>query len=112
MNPPIAYTYEADTHCPDCAVARFGKEPGYPWPPEEAKDREGNPVGAIAPWDDWCNGEEEDVCTLACGTCGYIINTHGPHAAPGVIEGIAQADRHGHPNWSHVFAFGPCTRQD
>jgi hypothetical protein len=23
---PIAYTYEADYHCPDCAVARFGAD--------------------------------------------------------------------------------------
>lgn len=78
MQPPIAYTYEADTHCPDCAVARFGREPGYPWPPEDARDSEGNPVGAIAPWDDWCDAED-GPCTLACGTCGWIIATHGPH---------------------------------
>ena len=84
MQPPIAYTYDADTHCPDCATARFGKEPRerggfYPWPPEDARDSEGNEVGAIAPWDDWCNGEADDVCTLACGDCLAIIAIHGPH---------------------------------
>ena len=115
MRDPIAYTYEADTHCPACAVARFGrettckvcKEAGnlapysmagtmhrfgpvaghafdphvWPWPPEDARDGEGNTVGAIAPWDDWCDGEDEGLCTLACGTCTGIIEQHGPHAA-------------------------------
>lgn len=119
MRDPIAYTYDADTHCPDCAVARFGRElyrtwdhralcsqcgeagnlvPAsmadtahrhgptshpftprvHPWPPEDARDSEGNPVGAIAPWDDWCDAED-GPCTLACGTCHFIIATHGPH---------------------------------
>jgi len=117
MRPPIAYTYEADTHCPDCAVARFGKDPTNrcavcgeaanrnpismagtmhrygptsheyvpgmdPWPPEDARDSEGNPVGAIAPWDDWCNGEDEAVCTLTCGDCLAVLDTHGPHITP------------------------------
>jgi len=98
MRPPIAYTYEADTHCPDCAVARFGAESicppdcafdhrdgahwFYPWPPEDARDSEGNPIGAIAPWDDWCNGEDEALCTLACGDCLAVLDTHGPHITP------------------------------
>jgi hypothetical protein len=82
---PIAYTYEADTHCPDCTAARFGTEPGYPWPPEDARDSEGNPIGALAPWDDTCEGGEDadrnwigDTahCTLACGTCGATIEEH------------------------------------
>lgn len=29
-----------------------------------------------------------------------------------LIEGIQQARRHGHPDWSHVVAHGPCTRTD
>lgn len=62
---PIAYTYDADVHCPSCAIARFGSEPGHPWPPEDATDSEGNGVGAIAPWD-----EADD---LTCGTCGTVI---------------------------------------
>jgi hypothetical protein len=66
---PIAYTYEADTHCPACAIARFGTEDGRPWPPEDAEDREGNPVGAVFPWDDEPDG-------LYCGTC------HGTIAEP------------------------------
>jgi hypothetical protein len=27
-------------------------------------------------------------------------------------EGAAQAIRHGHPDWSHAIAYGPCTRED
>ena len=65
MHDPIAYTYEADTHCPGCAFKRFGRdENGFV--PENAEDSEGNGVGVIAPWDEW-----EGV--LACGTCGGVI---------------------------------------
>jgi hypothetical protein len=45
---PIADTYEADTHCPPCAVARFRQEPGHPWVPEDATDSEANAVDVIA----------------------------------------------------------------
>jgi hypothetical protein len=84
---PIAYIYEADTHCPPCAKARFGATyrtlagPGFPtyelarafdsvvygpFIAEGAKDAEGNPVGAIFAWDEWEG-------TLACGTCHEVI---------------------------------------
>lgn len=85
MRDPIAYTYEADVHCPACAVARFGRESRisggfYPWPPEDARDSEGNPVGAVAPWDDVCedceDGRPETFCRLVCGTCGGVISEH------------------------------------
>lgn len=110
---PIAFTYEADVHCPSCTFERFGREvrdsrcetcgePGntvpfsmanqhhrwgprdhdfkpqvistHPWPPESAKDREGNPIGAIAPWDDWCvacqdTEPDPSLHGLWCGTC-------------------------------------------
>lgn len=26
--------------------------------------------------------------------------------------GNRQAERHGHPSWSHAVAYGPCTRKD
>jgi hypothetical protein len=26
--------------------------------------------------------------------------------------GIEQAIEHGHPSWSHEYAYGPCTRED
>jgi hypothetical protein len=29
-----------------------------------------------------------------------------------VARSIAQAKRHGHPTWSHLFAYGPCARAD
>lgn len=82
---PIAYTYEADTHCPACAISRFGHEkaPGpagdvnMPWPPEDAVDSEGNQVGAIFPWEEWCEPSELGMHYLACGTCRGIIEQHG-----------------------------------
>lgn len=90
MSLPIAYTYDADTHCPECAVARFGREeapgPNGPvlmgWPPESATDSEGNGVGAIAPWDEWHEPNEPGRFTLVCGTCQCVIATcdHEPAA--------------------------------
>jgi hypothetical protein len=68
---PIAYTYDADNHCPSCAETRFGRsERGFI--AEDSADSEGNPVGVIAPWDEWVSGL--DGCeTLACGTCLEVI---------------------------------------
>lgn len=93
MNPPIAFTYDADTHCPPCALRRFGHDTDEggslrPWPPESARDGEGNTIGAIAPWDEWCSPErdtwtrdpvaltESAHCTLLCGTCHATIEDH------------------------------------
>ena len=78
---PIAYTYEADTHCPECALNRFGRGDGYPdttfWIPEDAIDIEGNPIGVIAPWDEW-QSELDSPQTLACGTCLRVIEEYIP----------------------------------
>lgn len=73
---PIAYTYEADHHCPGCAFERFGQDE-HGFVPETAKDGEGNPVGVIAPWDEWqqFDGERE---VLACGDCGGVIEEYDP----------------------------------
>lgn len=67
---PIAYTYEADIHCPDCAVKRFGRDDrGLPVP-AGVQDREGNEPGAVFSWTerggDGTQGE-------SCGTCGAVI---------------------------------------
>ncbi len=58
---PIAYTYEASEHCPACAEERFGVGPGG-FIAENAEDNDGNPVGAVFPWDEWDR-------PLTCGTC-------------------------------------------
>ena len=73
---PIAYTYEADHHCPDCAKERFGVDRNG-FVPEDAEDNEGNPVGVVAPWDEWQSFEGGDE-TLACGTCGEVIAEYHP----------------------------------
>lgn len=62
----IAYTYEAGIHCPACAIARFGGEPGHTWVLEDAVDREGNPVHPVFAIDEM----DEDE---ACATCGEVI---------------------------------------
>lgn len=77
---PIAYTYDADTHCPPCAVARLGQEPGHSWPRDDARDAEGNPVSAIFPWDEWHEVEDaRGTYTLVCGTCNAVLDSceHG-----------------------------------
>lgn len=47
----IAYTYEADVHCPACANQRFGLYIRFPRDehgiPLDSKDREGNPVRPV-----------------------------------------------------------------
>ena len=75
MTAVLAYTYDADTHCPPCAIARYGLEPGRSWPRDDARDSEGNPVGAIFDFDEWCEPSEPGTHTLLCGTCHGAITT-------------------------------------
>ena len=71
---PIAYTYEADYHCPACAFARFGRD-SHGFVPEGAEDDGGNPVGAVAPWDEWFSvGYGPQV--LVCGDCGGVLDEY------------------------------------
>ena len=69
----IAYTFEADVHCADCAVqaaagGRLAADPGGPLGTDEhglpfaLRDREGNPVHPVFSTD-----EAEG---LRCGCCG------------------------------------------
>lgn len=73
---PIAYSYEADTHCPNCTEERFGRAQDGSIA-EHAVDAEGNDIHPLAPWDEWqrYTGEHE---TLACGTCGEVIDDYDP----------------------------------
>lgn len=70
MHAPIAYTYEADYHCPDCTEDRFGRTDdgfiaGQNDDGTEATDGEGNPVGAIFSWEasEWAD------TGMHCGDC-------------------------------------------
>lgn len=63
MRFPIAYTYEADVHCPGCARKRFGAALDDP----DTVDSEGNTLGVIAPWD------ETNPTGEYCGDCGGEI---------------------------------------
>jgi hypothetical protein len=82
---PIAYTYEAAHHCPECAAKRFGvDEAGFVL--EESRDSEGNEVGAVSPWDEWqqfAGGRE----VLACDDCGAELDTYEPEPADDDTEG-------------------------
>jgi hypothetical protein len=108
MHDPIAYTYEADTHCPGCTAERFGTGPGG-WIAEEAEDSEGNAVGALFAWDEWCEPREPGPQRLVCGTClgtieehghgpecsqcGFAIGWNGNHTAGPVCEPCARENR-------------------
>lgn len=63
----LAYTYEADIHCPDCALERFPGEPNdkrdYHGVPIEAQDREGNTITPVFSTDEIL---KEDA---HCGSC-------------------------------------------
>src|SRR5688572_18996160 len=73
----IGYTFDADTHCPDCTFDKFGRN----LPPEfkgelddngvpvEAEDSEGNQVHPIFASDESAD-PKKDTC---CGTCGDVI---------------------------------------
>lgn len=74
---PIAYAYEADYHCPDCAIKRFGESERGPWPVETAEDNEGNPVGAVFPWDEWWEPDINEAQTLVCSDCGAWLDGIG-----------------------------------
>lgn len=95
MTDPIAYTYDADTHCPDCAEAAHGYgpvtgEPNARWEigyrlvgsiigtpnfiTRASLDKDGNEIGAVAPWDEWYD-TSIDFQTLACATCHKVIAT-------------------------------------
>lgn len=80
MHDPIAYTYDADTHCPGCATARFGEDESGNVP-DDAYDNGGNAVGAIFSWTEWwqIDGKCE---TLVCGTCGgeIAVAHNDPHS--------------------------------
>jgi hypothetical protein len=50
----------------------------------------------------------------------YVVDTAhrpartvaGPFTGRDYAAGIVQAYRHGHPQWSHAIAHGPCSRTD
>jgi hypothetical protein len=70
---PIAYTYDADYHCPACTEERFGRsERGFI--AEDSEDSEGNPVGILSPWDEWWQ-ETSECDVLGCSDCHGTIDT-------------------------------------
>jgi len=69
----LAYTYEADHHCPECAFARFGQDE-HGSVPEDAVDGENNPIGAVFPWDEWWEPSIDDPQTLVCSDCGAELD--------------------------------------
>lgn len=95
---PIGYTYDADVHCPGCAIARFGKEDGRPWVRGDAVDHEGNPIGVIAPWDETAPEGEY------CGTCGgQIAPPHDDYLNDLHEDAAVENHTRHHPGQGHMF---------
>lgn len=69
-----AYIYDADYHCEDCALRRFGRDEDGDITGE---DSEGNEVGVVAPWDESPGLSDHDwdagPYLFACGTCGTVM---------------------------------------
>lgn len=74
---PIAYAYEADWHCPTCAVARFGADE-HGFVREGAEDEAGNEPAALAPFDEWIEPQIEEAQVLSCSDCGAEIARYEP----------------------------------
>ena len=88
----IAYTYEAATHCPDCARTRFSfaracrLHPGALTIDDRdehgvdagAHDREGNEVRPVLSTDETSADlpVSDGGCTLSCDTCLRVIRQH------------------------------------
>jgi len=66
----LAYTYEADHHCEDCAVARFGDAVlGLDDRWESLEDSEGNTPHPVFASDEWWDVTSDECETLHCGDC-------------------------------------------
>jgi hypothetical protein len=88
---PVAYTYDADVHCPGCAEERFGRDAHGFIAGQGAQDSEGNEPGILAPWD------ETDAHGEHCGTCGGQIVSpydHNPDDC-GYAGCTGKVDEHG-----------------
>jgi hypothetical protein len=62
----VAYTYEADYHCVTDAIGRFGRDDNG-FVPEDVRDAEGNPIGAIF------TSDLDTETVAACADCGQIV---------------------------------------
>ena len=92
---PIAYTYEADTHCISCTRRRFSDEPGASmkftkdtdsngiWCDlgSPTLDDEGNEIRALYCWEEWQEFDEGFLAEnptqyLTCGSCIEVIEEY------------------------------------
>ena len=75
----IAYTYNADYHCAECAIERFGEHPASPtihrWCRDDVKDADGNAPQPVFADSEWWDAHQDATFpqSLACGTCGHTI---------------------------------------
>jgi hypothetical protein len=91
----VAYTYDAEYHCPDCAYARFG----ILLDADSTVDREGNPLYPVASWENIRPDE-------SCNDCGEYINS-GYVADPSAIVSMVRIRDHaGMLVWRARFADG------
>lgn len=72
----LCYTYDADYHCTDCAIARYGEHPRSPvvhrWAATPDTGEAPQPVFGDS---EWYDPYDDTPQTLCCGTCGDVIDT-------------------------------------
>jgi hypothetical protein len=66
------------------------------------RDRTGKAYEAIVG-----DGRDRTILGAVEQWASVLLDNYVKHRA-----GRAQAERHGHPDWSHTMAYGPCTRRD
>lgn len=88
---PAGYAYEASTHCPGCAYARFGDALDDP----DTEDSEGNPIHAFFGYD------EHDPQGVFCDDCGGEIVEPSDEDQPSDDSGDDAAED-GQPMHHHV----------
>lgn len=65
----VGFAYEADLHCVDCAIGRFGPDI-MGQDPAEPEDDEGNPISPVFDGED---AYSEDGAPYCCGDCGSAL---------------------------------------
>lgn len=71
----IGYTYDADYHCTECAIDRYGEHPRSPLIHRWASTEGVEDVAPIFADSEWWDRDDDAPQVLGCGTCGEIIAT-------------------------------------
>lgn len=75
----LAYQYEADRHCVDCTLHRFGADSFSMSTGITGRDNEDNIITVVFEDEAWWHEDYEGLTqTLECGTCMRTLSVHHP----------------------------------